>query len=137
MKDKSKAVDITSFDAVSESEAGFNLPMKGTDGADIGFKLVIIGRHSNAVQTFSKKIFQRMQREESMAKKRGKDPEPMDIEELKQQSIDGALVRVVGWVDVDQEFSKDLLKAALLRNPHWVDQIIEASNNDANFSKAS
>lgn len=131
-----KEIDITAFDAVSESEAGFELAMKGTDGTDTGIKFKVLGRHSDAVQTWGKKLFQKMQREERMAKGRNKEPE-LDIEELKEQNIESAAIRVIGWVNVKQEFSKDLLKQVLRKNPHFIDQITEASNDDALFTKAS
>lgn len=132
-----KEVDILSFDAVAESEQGFDLPMKGTDGSDIGIKFKVLGRHSNAVQTWVKKQFQRLQREEIRAKRLNKEPDPADMEELKESNIEAACVRVIGWSGVKQEFTKDLLKQVLTKNPHFVDQIIEESNNDANFTKAS
>ncbi len=129
-----KQVDILSFDAVKESEAGFDLNMKSTDGTDTSIKFKVLGRHADIVQSFSKKWFAKLQREEIMAKKRGKEVET-NIEELKQQSLDSAAIRVIGWENVTQPFTQDLLKQVLVKNPHWVDAILEASNDDANFTK--
>jgi hypothetical protein len=133
----SKLIDIETLDAVAESEAGFKLNLKGTDGAEIGLILNVLGRHSNAVQTWVKKTYQRIQREEAMAKRKGKEAEPLDLDELKEQNIEAACIRVTGWEGAKQPFSKELLKTLLTRNPHFIDQIIEESNNDANFTKAS
>jgi hypothetical protein len=129
-----QAVDILGFDAVSESEAGFDLAMKATDGTDTGIKFKVLGRHSDPVQAWSKKLWAKIQREESLAKKRGKDIE-LDVDDLKDQGLQGALVRVVGWSNVSQDFSKELLKTVLTKNPHWIDAITEASNDDSNFTK--
>jgi len=130
-----KTVDILGFNAVKDSEQGFILSMKNGDGTDAGIAFNVLGKHANAVQTWSKKVFSKMQREEAMAKKRGKDLEPTDIDELKEQTLEGALVRIIGWENVTQPFDKAILKQALVNNPHWIDQVLEASNDDANFTK--
>ena len=132
-----KKLDITQFNAVKESELGFDLAMKGADGAELGFTFHILGRHSDAVQTWAKREFQKAQREEMAAKRKGRDADPLDVDELKAKNIESAVVRVTGWNGVDNEFSKDLLTQVLRNNPHWTDQIIEASNDDANFTKAN
>jgi len=129
-----KQVDILGFDAVKESEVGFDLNMKSTDGTDTGIKFKVLGRHADVVQSFTKKWFAKLQREEIMAKKRGKAVET-DIEDLKQQNIDSASVRVIGWENVTQPFTHELIKQVLVKNPHWVEAILEASNEDANFTK--
>ncbi len=133
----SKKLDITQFNAVAESEAGFELEMKGTDGADLGFSFHILGRHSDVVQKWAKGEFQKAQREELIAKRKGKEPEPLSLDELKEKNLEGAAIRVTAWTGVDNAFSKDLLRQVLANNPHWIDQIIEASNNDGNFTKAN
>ena len=57
------------------------------------------------------------------------------MEEIKRQNIDGALVRVVGWKEVNQEFSKDILRTVLEKNPPMIDQIVDASDDLGNFTK--
>jgi hypothetical protein len=77
-----------------------------------------------------------LQAEEAMAKKTGKD-KIIDIDELREQNLESACIRVTGWEGVKQEFDVAILRTALKNNPHWQDQIFEASNEDANFMKAS
>lgn len=133
-----KTLDITKFDAVAESEGGFDLKIKDTDGiTDTGIVLTIIGKHADAVMAWSKKHLNAYIRDNEMAKRRGKEPEIKSIEELREQNLEGTCVRVTGWKNVKQEFSQELLKSALLRNPNWVEQIIEASDDAGNFTKAS
>jgi hypothetical protein len=134
---KTDLIDITGFDAVKESEAGYDLELKTTDGVTgTGIVVSVIGKHSDAVMTFNQKRLNKMLRDEQMARRRGKDVE-LDAEKLREQAREDAAVRVIGWKNVKQEFSKDLLKAALVRNPHWIDQIIEASDDLGNFTKSS
>ncbi len=73
-------------------------------------------------------------REQVMAAKRGKPVDPRPLEELREQNIEGAAIRVVGWSGVKQEFSADLMRQALRRNPHWVDQIVRESDDLGNFT---
>jgi hypothetical protein len=132
-----KKIDILSFDVVKDSEQGFDLALKNADGSDSGVVLVVLGKHSDKVTTWTKKKFNEYQREAEMAKKRGRDVEPKSLEDLEEFNITGALVRVTGWKNVAQDFSEDLLKTALKRNPHWMEQIIEASDDAANFTKSA
>lgn len=129
-------IDILSFDAVKDSEQGFDLALKNADGSDSGVVLIILGKHSDKVSAWTKKRFNEYQREAEMAKRRGKEVEPKSLEDLEEFNISGAVVRVTGWKNVSQEFSEDLLKSALKRNPHWIEQIIEASDDAANFTKS-
>jgi hypothetical protein len=131
-----KTIDITAFNAVKESEQGYDLSMKTTDGQDTGVIFTIIGRYSDPVQKWTKRIFSEYQRDAEIAKRKGKEPAAKSIDELREQNIEGAMVRVTGWKNVKQEFSKDVLRQALENNPHWVDAIIEESDNAANFTKA-
>lgn len=129
-------IDILSFNAVKDSESGFPLKMKHTDGSDVGVTFFVLGRHADVVQKFTSKTFHKMQREEAMAKKRGKD-NILDIEELREQGLDSAVIRITGWEGATQTFDAGILRTALKNNPHWQDQVLEASNDDSNFTKAS
>lgn len=130
-----KKVDLLSFDAVKESEQGFDLAIKNADGTDSGVVLIVLGKYAQQVTDWTKAEFNKMQREAEMAKRKGKDAEPKSLDELRAFSINSALVRVTGWKNVTQEFSQELLRNALDRNPHWIEQITEASDEAANFTK--
>lgn len=131
-----KEINILSFNAVKDAEQGFPLKMKHADGSDVGLTFYVLGRHADAVQKHTSKTFHKMQREEALAKKRGKD-NLMDIDDLREQGLESAVVRVTGWEGAKQEFDVNILRTALKNNPHWQDQILEASNDDSNFTKAS
>ena len=135
-ENKSNVVDITSFNAVKESEQGFDLKMLTPDGQDTGVIFTIIGKYAEPVQKWTKKIFNEYQRDAEIAKRRNKDVPPKSIDEMREQNIQGAVVRVTGWKNVQQEFSPELLTAVLTNNPHFVEQIIEESDSAANFKTA-
>lgn len=130
------ALDITQFDSVKDCAGSFELAVKNADGTAAGFSLLVIGKHSDPVQNWNAAIVNRALIEENMARKSGEIAPPKSVEEMRAQNIDGAVVRVVGWKGVKQDYSADLLRQALSRNPHWIDQIIKASDNLGNFTKA-
>lgn len=131
-------VDIDAFNAVAESEQGFDLSIKSADGVtDTGVILTVIGKHADAVAAFHRTLLNKLLRDEALAKRKGNNAELPDLDKLKEQSRQDCLVRVIGWKNVKQEFSKDALHRALTRNPHWIDQITEASDDLGNFTKAS
>lgn len=127
--------DINDFDATSIAESGFDLDVKEPDGeTSTGVILVIRGKHSDTVNNWINKTVNDEVREQQLARKRGKIVEPKTMEEIEAQNLEGALVRVAGWKNVTQPFDPALLRAAFKRNRHWVDQVVEASNNLGNFS---
>lgn len=132
-----KKIDILSFDAVKDSEQGYDVALKNADGSDSGVVLVVLGKHSDKVTAWTKKKFNEYQREAEQAKRRGKEVEPKSLEDLEEFNLSNAIVRVSGWKNVEQEFSEDLLKGAFKRNPHWLEQVIEASDDAANFTKSA
>jgi hypothetical protein len=130
-------VDINAFDIVSRSAEGHEFELKDADGVTgTGVHLTVIGRYSDDVAKWNNAIMTKMSREAQMAARRGKAPDPKSLEDLRAQNIEGAAIRVIGWRGVKQPFDRELLKAALRRNPHWIDQIVEESDQIANFSKA-
>lgn len=133
---KTDALDITEFDAVAESEHGHEFELTGSDGVTgTGIYLTVLGRHSDAVTKWTTATVNQFTREQQMAHRRGKAVEPKPIEEVREQNREGAAIRVTGWRNVKQPYSIELMKSALKRNPHWIDQIIEESDDLANFTK--
>lgn len=130
-------LDITAFDAVTECEDGHEFELKDKDGiTGTGVKLVILGKHADVVNKWLNKTVNAMIRERQIAERKGRGVDAKSLDEIREHNIDGAVIRVIGWKNVKQPFTPELLKASLKRNPHWVDQIVEESDNLGNFSKA-
>lgn len=131
-----KPVDITAFDAVTESDNGCEIELLDTDGmTGTGVHLTILGKNADAVVKWVTRLVNNNIREQQIAARKGKTVEAKGLDELRDQNIEGAAVRVTGWRNVTQPFTPELLKAVLLRNPHWINQIIEESDNLGNFTK--
>jgi hypothetical protein len=120
------------------------LPIVASEEIDEDEKIIqhnvaflVLGAQADVVAKHANKAFNQRMQEEMLARKTGKEVKQKTLEEIHESNIESALIRVVGWKNVQQEFSKDLLKAAIKKNPHWITQIIEFSNDLRNFTKAS
>lgn len=135
MTKQAEGLDILAFDAVSMCEDGIPVEMLGVDGVTpTGVTLVVLGKHADAVTKWTNKITNSAIREMAMAARKGRPAEPKPLEDQREENLQGAAVRVVGWKGVKQEFDREILMRALRRNPHWVDQIVEASNDLGKFT---
>jgi len=129
-------LDLESFDAVVESEGGYEFELKQTDGiTGTGVFVTVLGKHADVVVKWTTNLINAWNREQALAKRKGKDVEPKSLDELREQNIEGCAIRVTGLRGIKQEFSADLLKRALKRNPHWVEQIVNESDDLGNFPK--
>jgi hypothetical protein len=131
-----KTVSILDFDAVKDSSNAIDVDMKSVDGESLGIIFKVIGKNADEVQQLQRKMMRKRQSEEFIAQRKGKPLDPVPIEELEEQGLDLTAVRVVGWEGVNEPFTKELLMQVLKRNPHWVEQVLEASSADANFTKS-
>ena len=130
-------IDITEFDSVKACEQGHTFELLAGDGVTpTGVKLIVIGKHADVVRAYVNDVISEGVREATIAARKGKAPVPKTPDENRQAAIDWAASRVIGWFGVRQAFTADLLRNALRRNPHWIDQITEESDNLANFSTA-
>jgi len=130
-------IDILGFDSVADAERGFEIELTSPDGVTgTGVFVTVLGRNADAVRKFVNGVIDRQTREAAIAQRKGKTPEPKSMDDLHTQNIESAAVRVPGWRNVKQTFDRDVLRQALRRNPHWIDQIIDASADIGNFSTA-
>lgn len=136
MNDTNTPIDITAFDAVQDSDNGYEFELKNPDGVTgTGIFLKIVGSNSDAVVGWFSKVINANNIESQMAARKGKTVPPKSVEENKAQNLDLTVTRVVGWRNVAQPFSKTLLTTVLQKNPHWVQQITDESDNLGNFTK--
>jgi len=134
---ETSSIDILTFDAVKACENGFEFQLIGEDGeTKTGVFLTVLGKHADPVNKWINKTINDTTKAQIMAMRKQKNVDPKSLDDIKAQNIEAALVRVVGWRNVKQEFTKDLMRQVLQRNPHFVDQIIDTSDDLANFSKA-
>lgn len=132
-------ISLDDFDSVSECETGRPLMIKNPDGSDTGLTLTVLGAQADVVKRNVEQLINKARREEAarieqQSKSKKVTVEEIDLEKQLEENVSAALVRVVGWEGVDEEFAPDRLKKALKRNPHWCAQIIDFSGELGNFT---
>lgn len=122
-------MDITKFDAVKEANEGAELELF-YKGESTGVFLTVLGKTADVVRQHSKEAFKEYARQNSMAEKRGTlvEFQSAQVDKLEARSVENALVRVVGWRGQKGDFSKEVMKGVLERNPQWVDDVMEFSD---------
>lgn len=129
------AVDIFGFNAVAQCAAGHEFELMHQDGkTGTGIIAVVQGKHSDEVFSWMSANVHKATLEIQMAQKQRKDPKPKTLAEMRDQNIEGASIRMIGWKNVQQPFSRETLKQALRLNPHWIDQIVQESDDLGNFT---
>jgi hypothetical protein len=131
--------DLQKQDFSKAAEAGYTFELKLPTGAGSGAKLTILGDMSSTVKAYSRRKFQEYQQKQSIAKRKGKDLDDMDLDEAEQLGVESTLVRLVGWEGITEDgkevpFSKD--KASEVLTAHsWIrDAIMQESSDVTNFT---
>lgn len=109
-------------------------------GTRTGAFITVRGEQSQPVRDFSRRQFNLMQQKEIVAKRRGKDAEPMSLDEAEDISIDSAYVRIIGWKGVTEgpqalDFNEANAKRVLREHPWIRDAVIKESAELGNFIK--
>lgn len=135
------ALDLSVSNVSQWSEAGhrMELVIPGTYSGSGAF-VTIRGTESKIAKTYLRKKFLEYQREE-LAKARNKSKqkdEVKTIEELEEENTELAITRIISWEGIidegkDVPFNSDNARRILTEHSWIRDQILEESNNLANF----
>ena len=126
--------DLNKDNFSTAAEQGVELELILPTGAGSGAYLTIIGDNSKTVKAYSRKKFQEYQMKVQIAKRKGKEPEELSLEEAEELAVEAAAVRVMGWKGFTEDgkevkFSKEKLNEVLTQHP-WVREFVmqESSN---------
>lgn len=126
--------DLNKDNFSTAAEQGVELELILPTGAGSGAYLTIIGDNSKTVKAYSRKKFQEYQMKVQIAKRKGKEPEELTLEEAEELAVESAAVRVMGWKGFTEDgkevkFSKEKLNEVLTQHP-WVREFVmqESSN---------
>lgn len=134
--------DLADLDARKAGETPFPMPFVGPDGGATGVVLMVLGGHCEKVQNAINKAQNDRKAKEilqaqSVAKGAALTTAFTPVEDEKAFVQRLAAVRLAGWSGIKQSYSPELALALCQSNPALADQVIEASNNLANFMKLS
>ena len=129
-----KPVSLADLDLVSASENTYEFEYLRGDGRSTGVFISVIGGQAPKVMEFTRKYFNQRRTQEALAQKRGKEITRM-IEDDEDFGVDYAAIRIAGWKGIAEPFTPDAAKILCRNNREIREQIMEASDNLANFTK--
>ena len=124
-----KTLDLTKYNAVAEANDGGELELF-YKGESTNVFLNVLGKSSDAVRLYAKESLKDYARKNAMAEKRGDlvDFQVRLLDKYEERNIENALVRVTGWRGQTGDYSKEVMRGVLERNPQWVDDVMEYSD---------
>lgn len=130
--------DLNKDNFSTAAEQGVELELILPTGAGSGAYLTIIGDNSKTVKAYSRKKFQEYQMKVQIAKRKGKEPEELTLEEAEELAVEAAAVRVIGWKGFTEDgkevkFSKEKLNEVLAQHSWIRDFVMQESSNIFHF----
>jgi hypothetical protein len=131
-------LDLSQKNFSVSAEAGFEFELKLPTGEATGAFVTVRGEQSKIVKQYGRRKFSEMQMKEQAAKRRGKEVEPMSLDDIEELSVESAIVRIIGWKGItnagkEVPFSKEAA-TEILKEHSWIrEQVMEESNNLHNF----
>ena len=117
------------------ADRGFEIELEYPEGNGLGVFLTVLGEHSDAVEQYEIERADRRAQEQMVLAKTG-EVKVRTVKEVLLSNRESAAYRVIGWRGIKETFNSDLLQGFLQNNPDFVDQILEASRDRANFMLA-
>lgn len=139
-EEKLQPVDIFKTNVVDDKNRSVEFPVLNAHGESLGFSLMVQGAHSDEVKSHILSIKRKQEIDAENEKRRGAHKKQMlSIEaEDDKNAYEGALFAskfVTGWVNVTQEFSKELIIEWLKINLSVANDVIVFGQDLRNFTK--
>jgi hypothetical protein len=130
--------DLKKNDPAKAAEVGYTLDLTLPDGTKTDAKITVRGANSPAVKNHARRVYQEFKVKEQQAKRRGKEPEDLTLEEAEDMAAEAAAVRVIGWVGIAEDgkeiqFTKDEAERIMKAYPFIREQVMDASDSIFNF----
>jgi hypothetical protein len=132
----SNVVSLEDLDLTAGSEQAFELELVSPKTEKpMGVFIMVLGDNAPSVQKFLRKHINKARQEDVNRTKRGRDDEVRLIEDDVDFAIQSCVVRTVGWRNIKEEFNEENARKLFTKNPLIRRQVLDASNNAANFTK--
>lgn len=132
-------LDLAKVNFSEKAEVGyeFELRMPSTD-EPLGAFIKVRGVDSPKVKAYGKKVFREMQVKEAQAKRKGREPDQITIEEAEDLAIESAVVRTIGWRGIEEDgkevkFSEENAARIYREYPFIRTQVMDESDQLLNF----
>lgn len=131
-----QAVSLDALNLNKRCEQGSEFQYMDENDNPTGVFLTVIGGHAEKIKSASFAAYDRQARLEAQAKKRGKEVEPKALEEIAEENLKITALRVVAWRGITEECTQENVLRLLRSNALVVRQVIEHSENLANFTQS-
>lgn len=138
---KTASFSLADLDARKASDGAFEFEYVLPDGEGSGVFLSVLGGQSKTVQDEANRLINERRRKEAVQAaqaKTSRNPETYtSVESDVEFGQRLAAVRVVGWRGIKETFSPELALSLCRSNQDVASQVLERSNDMANFMKPS
>lgn len=133
--------DLKKNDPTKAAETGYEFDVVMPDGTLTDIKIKVRGSLSKVVKDFYRNAFSQMQVKEQAAKKRGKEVEPMSLQESEEFQIQSSALRVISWSGIvedgkDVPYSKEECTRLMTEYPFLREAVTQESEQLLNFRSA-
>lgn len=138
------SLNLTKTNLTQLSEAGHEFELLIPEvNEKTGAFVTVRGVQSQKVKAYSRRKFSEMQQKQQVAKRKGKEPEEMTLDEAEDMAIEAAIVRIIDWRGITEDdgkgkevevvFNEDNARR-ILREHSWIrEQILNESDLLSNF----
>lgn len=130
------AVSLDDLDITKKCDDVFEFEYIDPNGNNTGIFISVIGKHSKKVQQFANDEINKARKQRALDAKRGKTEDFSPVEDDIDFIIRDAANRIVGWRGIDNPCSPENTEFLCRINPEIRRQVVEASNELANFTKS-
>ncbi len=131
-----KAVSIEDLNLSRQCEEEYEFEYVDPAGNNTGVFISVIGRHADRVRKFNSQEVNKMRRQRMLAAKKGNKDDFTPIEEDLDYLINDAAVRISKWRGIDQECTHENARKLCEINSLIREQVVDNSNDLANFTKS-
>lgn len=135
-------LDLKKNDPAKAAEVGYTFNVVLPDGTETDAKITVRGSNSAVVKNHSRRIYQEFKQREQQAKRRGRDPEELTLDEAEKLAAEAASIRVIDWVGIAEDgkeikFSQAEAERVFKEYPFIREQVMTESDNVFNFRTES
>lgn len=131
-----KAVSLADMNLAKRCDQGYEFEYMNENDKPTGIFFTVIGGHSEKIKRATFAAYDRNARMEAMQKKRGRDVEIKPLEEQADENLEITALRVIGWRGITEPCTPENVLLLMKTNVLVVKQVLEASENIANFTRS-
>lgn len=136
MTTKNTSISLADLNINKRCETGYDFEYYDENDKPSGIFLTVIGGHADKIKKASFAAYDRKAKQEAYQKKRGKEVEITPLEEIAEENLEITAMRVIAWRGISEPCTPENVLLLLKSNALVVKQVVEESEQMANFSKA-